>query len=332
MNLLTRTAALALLAAPAAVWAQATTRYQRPARGHGSRHESRPKRRRQRLDAGLRRPGADDDRSRSGPLLWRPGTPQERPRHHDAQLHPHGRRHHHLGRRGLQPGVRRIFPLHRQFPVRLPQRRRRHAQRRLRRHHSAGHLHGLPVDVRHHHAGAHLRSLRGTHEVQRHAAVHRPVDLHRLLPDGAHGLGQGRPAQRLLRRQRFPASISPAAPSSTSPAASPPWSAPLPGQTRRLPLERHEAAQSGDQHDRRGTALGGLVRLQRRQRAGRQQPGHQRLRRHPLRRGRRHPRLDGRGMAATPASPACWAPSPVASPDWSRSPPPPASSSLSPPC
>ena len=35
--------------------------------------------------------GADDDRPRPGALLWRSGAPEERARHHDAELHPDGR-------------------------------------------------------------------------------------------------------------------------------------------------------------------------------------------------------------------------------------------------
>ena len=48
----------------------------------------------------------------------------------------------------------------------------------------------------------------------------------------------------------------------------------------------------GAQLHRRLPAVGGLVRLQRRQRAGRQPAGHQRLCQHPLCRRRRGPRLD----------------------------------------
>ena len=54
----------------------------------------------------------------------------------------------------------------------VPERRRQRSQCRLRRHHPAADLHGLPADVRDHHAGADLRRLRRAHEVQRHAAVH----------------------------------------------------------------------------------------------------------------------------------------------------------------
>ena len=158
-------------------------------------------------------------------------------------------------------------------------------------------LHGLPVDVRHHHAGADLRRLRRAHEVQRHAAVHDALDADRLLPDGAHGVGQGRTAQRVLRRQDSRASISPAARWCTSPrGVSALVCALYLGKRVGYPERRHEAAQPGAQRHRRVPAVGGLVRLQRRQRAGGHRPGDQRLRRHALRRRRRGARLDGGGV------------------------------------
>ena len=43
--------------------------------------------------------------------------------------------------------------------------------------------------------------VRRAHEVQRHAAVHRAVGAVRLLPDGAHGVGQGRAAERVPGRE-----------------------------------------------------------------------------------------------------------------------------------
>ena len=70
-----------------------------------------------------------------------------------------------------------------------------------------------------------------------------------------------------------------------------------------------EAAQPGDQLYRRLPAVGGLVRLQRGQRAGRLGPGHQRLRGHAFR-ARPPPPWDGSPRSGwPPASPACWAPS-----------------------
>ena len=49
--------------------------------------------------------------------------------------------------------------------------------------------------------------------------------VHRVLPDGAHGVGQGRLAERVLGRQDSRASISPAARWCTSPRASRRWCA-----------------------------------------------------------------------------------------------------------
>ncbi len=68
----------------------------------------------------------------------------------------------------------------------------------------------------------------------------------------------------------------------------------LPGQAHRLSAHQHAAPLHGAQLHRRLPAVGGLVRLQRRQRAGGQPPGHQRLRQHPLCRRRRRPGLDHR--------------------------------------
>ena len=66
--------------------------------------------------------------------------------------------------------------------------------------HPAGDVHDLSAHVRDHHAGADLGRLRGADEVQRHGSVHHALGAHRLLPDGAHGLGQGRFAERLSGR------------------------------------------------------------------------------------------------------------------------------------
>ena len=75
------------------------------------------------------------------------------------------------------------------------------AECRLRRHYSAADLHDLPAHVRRHHAGADLRRVRRAHEIQRHAAVHGAVAVDRLFPAGAHGVGQGRLVERILRRK-----------------------------------------------------------------------------------------------------------------------------------
>ena len=90
--------------------------------------------------------------------------------------------------------------VHRRPALPVLEQRRRRAQPRLRRHHSAADLHDLSAHVRHHHSGAHLRRVRRAHEIQRDAAVHGAVAVHRVLSAGAHGLGQGRLAQRVLGR------------------------------------------------------------------------------------------------------------------------------------
>ena len=135
---------------------------------------------RQRLDADQLRAGADDDRPRAGAVLWRPGAQEERAGHHDAELRHDGGHHRAVGHRRLQPVLRLGNQLYRRHQPRVSARRRGAARSRLRRHHSAADLHDLPVDVRHHHAGAHQRRLRRAHEVQRHAAVHGLVVAARL--------------------------------------------------------------------------------------------------------------------------------------------------------
>ena len=67
------------------------------------------------------------------------------------------------------------------------------------------------------------------------------------------------------------------------------------------------AAQPGAQLDRRLPAVGGLVRIQRRQRAGGIGSGHQRLRRDALRGGRGRAWAGWWWNGCTTASPACWA-------------------------
>ena len=70
----------------------------------------------------------------------------------------------------------------------------------------------------------------------------------------------------------------------------------VPGQAPGTSDVRHEAAQPGDQLHGSMPALGGLVRIQRRKRAGRQRTGHERLRGYALRRRGRDAVLAGRGM------------------------------------
>ena len=162
--------------------------------------------------------------------------------------------------------------------------------------------------------------VRRAHEILRHAAVHDAVVAVRLLPDGAHGVGQGRIAERHAGRKDSRASISPAARWCTSPPAFRRWCARCIWASakaiRSEPMRPHSLVLSVD---RRVPAVGGLVRIQRRQRAGGIVARHQRVRRDAFRRGRGGARLDGRRMDRRPASPACWARSPARSPDWSRS-------------
>ena len=82
----------------------------------------------------------------------------------------------------------------------------------------------------------------------------------------------------------IPTSISPAEPWCISPPAFRPWCARLYlGKRTGYPHESDAPAQPGAEHHRRVPAVGRLVRVQRRQRAGRQRPGDQRFHRHALR-------------------------------------------------
>ena len=98
-------------------------------RGHDELHAVG---RRHRLDADLRRPGADDDHPGPRPLLRRHGPQEERRRHRDDELR------HHLPGDGplrglhLQPVVHFGRRLHRRAQSRVPA---RHSQRREQRRH-----------------------------------------------------------------------------------------------------------------------------------------------------------------------------------------------------
>ena len=84
---------------------------------------------------------------------------------------------------------------------------------------------------------------------------------------------------------RFRASISPAARWCTSPPAFRRWCArSIWASGSGYPASADEAAQPGAQRDRRVPAVGGLVRIQRRQRAGGVRSGDQRVRRDAFRR------------------------------------------------
>ena len=67
---------------------------------------------------------------------------------------------------------------------------RRRRARAPRAHHPAPALHGVPDDVRHHHAGAHHRRVRRAHEVQRVPGLLAALGHARLRPAGPHGVGR----------------------------------------------------------------------------------------------------------------------------------------------
>ena len=86
------------------------------------------------------------------------------------------------------------------------------------------------------------------------------------------------------------------------------------GRRSRLSAGADDAAQRGVQPHRRGTAVGGLVRFQRRQRPQRRRACHQRVCGDTFFRRRRRVELGGGWNGITRASPACWARRPA----WSR--------------
>jgi len=148
------------------------------------------------VHARCRQPGHAHDTG-AGLLLWRAGRPEECPGHHDPELRLHGLDHLPVVGLRLLPGLqRRGGRGHRQLPVRLPARRparlshyrqRQHAQ--CLHHVAAGALH-LSDDVRHHHPGSDHRRLRQPDQVSGLSDLPHPLDVLRLLPDRAHGLGQ----------------------------------------------------------------------------------------------------------------------------------------------
>ena len=135
--------------------------------------------------------GADDDGTGSCPVLWRAGAEEKCAGHDGAKLRHDGCHHDALGDGQLQSRVRIGEQLYRRAPPFISARSGGAARCRLRCHHTAADLHGLPTDVCHHHAGPDYGCLRGTNEVQRHAAVHGAVVSDCLQSNGAHGVGQG---------------------------------------------------------------------------------------------------------------------------------------------
>ncbi len=163
--------------------------------------------RRHGLDADLGGTRPDDDRAGPRPLLWRHGPQEERRRHGDDELRHHLPRHRDLRGLHLQHVVHAGHAVHRRAQSRLPA---GHLERHLQRHRqsqSAGaddprdRLFDVPAHLRDHHARAHRRLLRRTHEVLGDAVVHRPVGDLRLRAGRALGVGTGwLPQQRQQRR------------------------------------------------------------------------------------------------------------------------------------
>ena len=150
-------------------------------------------------------------------------------------------------------------------------------------------LHGLPDDVRRHHAGPHHRRLRRTQALQGLRAVLAAVDAPRVLADRPLGLGRrrlapqaGRP--RLRRRHRRPHQLGRRGPGRRPRPGTP-------GQARVGPLR---AARRPPDGHRRRPALVRLVRLQRRLRPGGQRHCRQRVRRHEHGGGHGRPHLGHR--------------------------------------
>ncbi len=125
---------------------------------------------RQRVDADELGAGADDDRAGTGAVLRRAGSQEECARHDDAELRDDGGDHGAMGDRGLQSGVWAGQQLHRgASTICFLHGVGAQAGCRLCGNDSRADVHGLPVDVRHHHAGADYRGVRGAHEIQRDA-------------------------------------------------------------------------------------------------------------------------------------------------------------------
>ncbi len=134
--------------------------------------------------------GAVHDPAGSGAVLRRARAREE------CALDPHAvlcdrlRSDDRLGRRRLQPRVRR-----RRHAERLVRGLRQILSRRDRRRHAEGQhsrdrVRDVPDDLRDHHAGAGDRRLRRARALLRHAVVQRAVADLRLLPDRALGVGR----------------------------------------------------------------------------------------------------------------------------------------------
>ena len=195
----------------------------------------------------------DDDGARAGPVLRRHVAIQVRAQHDDDVVHRRGDRRHPVRRGRLVDGLRRGRHVLRQ-PVRAALARRRH--------HRQLHLRDVPDDLRDHHRRADQRRGRGPAEVLGLGGLPAAVGRHRLLPDGAHGvqlhrrLAHLRPDRRagLRRRHRGPHQRRRRGPGARAAAR----------QAHRLAQGPDASAQPDADHARRGHAVAGLVRLQRR--------------------------------------------------------------------
>ena len=106
------------------------------------------------------------------------------------------------------------------------------------------------------------------------------------MPDGAHGLGQRRAAECIARRAIPHAGFCRRHGGAHHLRSFGAGLRALSGQARWISQGADAAAQRGAELYRRVSAVGGMVRLQRRQRAGAGQPGDQRFCRDAFRRGR----------------------------------------------
>ena len=94
-----------------------------------------------------------------------------------------------MGTRRLLSRVRAGGPAHRRLELRGAGRRRARAERQLRNHGSPPRVHGVPDDVRDHHAGPDLRRRSGAHEVPGLRILHLTVEPDRVRAARPLGLG-----------------------------------------------------------------------------------------------------------------------------------------------
>ncbi len=196
------------------------------------------------------------------------------------------------------------------------QRRRRRAQRRLRRDHPAPGLHDLPVHVRGHHAGAHHRRVRRADALQGLRRVPAPVGDARLRPDRALGLGRWAAACASMGALDFAGGTVVHISSGVSAlvaragarqAARLPATTPMPPHNLPFTVLGAGLLWFGWFGFNAGSALGG------------ERPGRQRLRRHQHGGRGGDPRLDRAWTGSPRASRPRSAPPPARWPAWSRS-------------